>query len=94
MAGRILPGIGQLVLAVSGFAMVIAWFVTVIIQLYGLIRGDANPQSVAWLGLAGFGTFALAWLWALVTSVSILREANRAEATGLEQAPPCGTDSA
>lgn len=96
MAGRIISGIGQLLLAVTGFAMVVAWFLTVIIQFYSLIGGggDANPRSVAWLALAGFGVFGLAWLWALVTTVSILREGRRNEAADFDQVAPPRMDSA
>ena len=75
--------------------MVGAWFVTVIIQFYSLISGsDANPRSVTWLGLAGFGVFGLAWLWALVTSFGILREGRRNEAAEFEQVEPPRMDSA
>lgn len=95
MAGRITAGIGQLLLAVAGFGMVVAWFVTVIIQFYGLIGGgDANPRSVSWLGLAGFGVFGLAWLWALVTTVGILREGRRNEVAEFDQVKPPRMDSA
>jgi len=95
MAGRLIAGIGQLLLAVTGFAMVVAWFVTVVIQFYSLIGGgNTNPRSVAWLGLAGFGVFVLAWLWALVTSLSLLREASRNEVAEFAQIKPRRTDSA
>jgi hypothetical protein len=87
MAGRIIAGIGQLLLAVAGFGLVVAWFITVIIQFYGLISGDSNPKSATWLGLAGFGVFAFAWLWALVTSLAILREGKRNEAAEFDQPP-------
>ena len=95
MAGRIIAGIGQLLLAVTGFVMVIAWFVKVMIQFYSLMSGgDPNPRSVAWLALAGFGAFALAWLWALVTSLSLLRDASRNEVAEFEQIKPRRADSA
>jgi hypothetical protein len=94
MAGRIIAGIGQLLLAVTGFAMVIAWFVTVIIQFYSLINSDVKPRSVTWLALAGFGVFALAWLWALVTTVGILREGRRNVAAEFDQVEPPRMDSA
>ena len=79
MAGRRLAGIGQLLLAVPGFLMVIAWFVLFALQTYQELINDAPPRSVAWLGQAGAVTFAAAWLWSLVTSLSILREARANE---------------
>jgi hypothetical protein len=94
MAGRLLVGLGQLAVALLGFAMVLAWFVTVIIQFYSLISGNGNPRSVAWLGLAGFGVFALAWCWALVSTIGILREGRRNEAAGWDASQPPRMDSA
>ena len=75
MAGRRLAGIGQLLVAVAGFAMVIGWFVLLALQIYDELINDAQPKSVAWLGEAGAVTFGAAWLWSLVTSLSVLREA-------------------
>ena len=88
MAGRMLAGIGQLILAVAGFALVVAWFVEVLIQFYGMINSDAPPRSVAWLGEAGALTFFAAWLWALVTSFSLLREARGNEGAEFQQNKP------
>jgi len=79
LAGRRLAGIGQLLLAVAGFLMVIAWFVLFALQTYHELINDAPPKSVAWLGQAGAVTFAAAWLWSLVTSLSVLREARTNE---------------
>ncbi len=65
--------------------MIIGWFVLLAMEVYNELINDAQPKSVAWLGLAGAATFATAWLWSLVTSRSILREA-RASETGPPQA--------
>ena len=86
LAGRWIAGTGQLLLAVAGFVMVIGWFAGVMIQLYRQINGDPEPKSVAWLGESGAVTFAAAWLWALITSLSLLRETSGA--TSLPPAPP------
>lgn len=75
MAGRRAAGIGQLFVAVAGFALVILWFVLRMSQLYNQIFNDAQPQSVAWAGEVGAAIFAAAWLWSLVTSLSVLRQA-------------------
>ena len=76
MAGRRAAGIGQLLLAVAGFVLVILWFVLRLSQLYNEIANEAQPRSVAWAGEAGAAIFAAAWLWSLVTSLSVLREAH------------------
>ncbi len=79
MAGRLVAGTGQILLAVAGFGMVMGWFVWVAFRAYQEFRGEAEPRSFAWLGEAGAATFAGAWLWALVTSLSLLREARANE---------------
>ena len=75
MAGRPVAGIGQILLAVAGFVLVMLWFALRMSQLYDQVVKDAQSQSVAWAGEAGAALFAAAWLWSLVTSLSILREA-------------------
>jgi len=96
LAGRFVAGVGQLLLAVTGFTLVVTWFVKVLIQVYSLVNmnSDEQPRSVAWLGLAGFGVFALAWLWALATSLGILREGRENAAAGFEPARPPPLNSA
>jgi hypothetical protein len=75
LAGRYLAGTGQLLLAIAGFLMVVAWFVVVAMQMYEQIEEPSHSHSVAWLGEIGGVTFAAAWFWALATSLSLLREA-------------------
>jgi hypothetical protein len=79
MAGRPWAGIGQLLVAVAGFVLVMVWFALRMSQLYNQVVNDAQPQSAAWVGVAGAALFAAAWLWSLVTSLSVLREARAAE---------------
>jgi hypothetical protein len=79
MAGRWLAGAGQLILALAGAGMVTAWFVLVVVQVYNQIDEGAQPRSVAWLGEAGALVFAAGWLWALLTSLSLIREAREEE---------------
>src|ERR1039458_7154554 len=70
MAGRRAAGIGQLLLAVAGFVLVVAWFSLVAIQTYNLFMNDTQSKSVAWVGEAGAAVFFASWLWALLTSLS------------------------
>ena len=79
MAGRYMAGVGQLLLALVGFCLVVAWFIALLTQMYRQIDSDAAPRSVAWLGETGGVTFVATWLWSLVTSVSLLREARENE---------------
>ena len=80
-----MAGFGQLLVAVAGFVMLMGWFVLLALQIYNELINDAQPKSVAWLGEAGAVTFAAAWLWALVTSLSVLRE----ERANESRPPPC-----
>jgi hypothetical protein len=88
MAGRWIAGIGQLALAVAGFLIVVVWFFKVMAQYYGQITGDVVPRPVGWIGEVGAILFAASWLWALVTSVSLLRAAKANEPVEPKTAPP------
>lgn len=74
MAGRRVAGIGQLILAVAGFGMVLGWFVKLMRDYFSLISDQpGEPQvSFGWLQ-AGAAVIAAAWLWSLVTSLQIIR---------------------
>ncbi len=74
LAGRRAAGVGQLLLAIAGFGLVIGWFVLLALQIYDELINDAQPKSVAWLGEAGAAVFGAAWLWSLFTSLSLWRE--------------------
>jgi hypothetical protein len=83
MAGRRLAGLGQLLLALAGFGMVMGWFVQLAIKTYRLVNDlPEHPQAYPWLGKAGLLLFIGAWLWAGVTSISVWRTAR------LKAAPP------
>ena len=84
LARRWFEGIGQLVLSVGGCVLVMAWFVQLMIQYYGQISGNVEVHPVGWLGLLGGGMFALAWLWSLVTSFSLMSESSRASRESME----------
>jgi len=90
VAGRYLSGAGQLALAIAGFVLFVLWFIAVMRQFYGQIEGNVEAKPVGWLGLTGLGFFAAAWVWSLITSISLLREArrNRDALFNLPQPPP------
>jgi 4a-hydroxytetrahydrobiopterin dehydratase len=77
MAGRRLAGLGQLLLALLGCALVLAWFLKVINSYYGQMFSDQPaPAGSGRIGLDGAIIFAVAWVWSLVTSLSITRAAS------------------
>ena len=79
MGGRIISGIVQILIAVAGFALIILWFILMLMGIYDSIANGAPEKSYGYIGLAGAFLFALAWCWALATSMSLLRQAKSAE---------------
>jgi len=91
IARRWFAGIGQIILSLTGFVLVVIWFYRlVIVQFYGQINGPVTLQPVGWIGLLGAILFALAWFWSLGTSLSLMREASTGKQQSLENfgAPP------
>jgi hypothetical protein len=82
MAGRVVAGAGQLAVFLVGFILFVLWFVDVTRLYYSLMFTDNNPHPRHWLALAGIGWAVAAWLWALVTSLSLIREGKRNEREG------------
>ena len=75
MARRRVAGVGQLLLAIVGFCLALGWVALQAVRTYNALVNDVEMNSVAWLGEAGAGVFVAAWLWSLVTSLSVLRKA-------------------
>ncbi len=86
MAGRIVAGIGQLVLAVAGFTLVVIWFTQVMSGYYGQMFNEQTTRApiVFTKLLLGGGIFALAWVWSLVTSLSLMRTAKQEKISELK----------
>ena len=85
MAHRWIAGTGQLLLSVGGFVLVMVWFFQVMIPYYRLMFSDTPPQITSFKMLAIGGIlFALAWLWSLATSVSLMRAASSVNLQSLE----------
>ena len=88
MAGRWIAGVGQLIVALAGFVLVLVWFFEVMIQYYGQVSGNVPVRPVGWIGETGAILFVASWFWALVTSISLLREANAAHPEESGAPPP------
>ncbi len=73
MAGRRMVGFGQLLLAVTGFALVCGWFILTVLNTYNGLKNDIEPRPVGWVGGCGGLVFFAAWVWALFTSFQIHR---------------------
>lgn len=83
---RWIAGSGQLLLAVIGFSLVMLWFGQMMISYYGQMFGNGSEHPSPGLSnlLRGIVIFVAAWLWSLVTSFSLLREASRVSLESLE----------
>ena len=88
LARRFVEGAGQLGIFLVGFVLFVMWFVDMMRQFYGLMFSDAEPQVQRWTLVAGVALCAFAWLWSLVTSFSLMREAKRNEREGKLATPP------
>ncbi|MCF7708832.1 MAG: hypothetical protein K9N52_08040 [Verrucomicrobia bacterium] len=67
-------GIVQMLLAVSGFGISVYFVVRIIFGWAELIDDPNTVIRYVWKAAGGLLVFLTAWLWALVTSIRILRE--------------------
>jgi hypothetical protein len=89
LARRWGEGVGQLLLAVAGFVVLLVWFVRMMRDYYGLMFDQAESPRIHYGLLAiGAALFLAAWLWALVTSLQLLREAKTPPPELGPQPPP------
>jgi hypothetical protein len=89
MCRRIVSGAGQLLLALAGFCLIVAWMGR---EFYVSIEQQMDrPVSAApfgWMWQWGAACFGAAWLWSLVTSVSLWRHAREETPAGQGCVPP------
>ena len=82
MARRFIAGAVQLTLALAGFGLFIGWFIQVAISSYHAVTDQApEPARYPWMGKAGLVIFAVAWVLAWQTSLSVLRQARKNQPT-------------
>ena len=86
LARRWVEGIGQLLVSLAGFGLVTIWFVQMMIGYYGQMFGDGgtHPKPTFTNLILGAVLFALAWVWSLLTSFRLLREASKVSLDSLE----------
>jgi hypothetical protein len=88
MAGKIFSGLGQLLLALAGFGLVLVWFGLTMKQEYNIMNSDAPPISYARFFFAGAFFFAASWFWSLGTSLNLMRRAKTPEPPPPGSIPP------
>jgi hypothetical protein len=81
MGRRIIAGTVQLVLSLVGFSFIVGWFIQLFMDLYRQMNDlPPQPKTYSWMGTAGILIFAVSWLLAGITSLSLLRQARQTEA--------------
>jgi len=78
MTGRWIAGTGQLLVFLAGCGM----------HAYGQATGEFEPEPNQRLGEIGLILFVGAWLWALVTSISLMLRAKSEEPAVLSGSSP------
>ena len=93
MARRVFAGIGQLLLALAGFVLIVGWMFELFRRVFLQQLGDpVPPDSSGWMWKWGLLFFVASWLWSLVTSLSLLRQAKADGQVKLKPIPPRMTD--
>ncbi|MFZ0827085.1 MAG: hypothetical protein WAO02_06655 [Verrucomicrobiia bacterium] len=89
MARRFFAGTGQLLLGLAGFVLIVGWMFEWCRQVFLQQLGEpVPPGSFGWMGKWGLIFFVAAWLWSLVTSLSLLRLAKTDESARPKPVPP------
>ena len=89
MAGRKIAGTFQLLVALAGFFLLCAWIFEISYRAFSEQFGETVSQaSTAWMGKWGAILFGASWLWSLVTSISLLRQAKMEEKLRGQNVPP------
>jgi hypothetical protein len=77
MAGRWLAGAGQLLLALAGAVLLGWWMIGWLLHFAAPMLDRAAAAPGHGRGLTGLALLAAGWLWALATSLDLLRRARR-----------------
>jgi hypothetical protein len=89
MCRRVVAGTGQLLLALAGFCLISSWmareFYTSIQQQMG---NAVATTPFGWMWRWGAVCFGTAWLWSLVTSVSLWRRVKDEAPADPDRVPP------
>jgi hypothetical protein len=82
-ARRMVVGIFQLILSLIGFCLIVGWmFEAMATTISQEMNGQSHANAPDWMWRWGLIFFGTAWLWSLVTSINLWRQAK------LESAPP------
>jgi 4a-hydroxytetrahydrobiopterin dehydratase len=86
LAGRWVEGVLQLLVFLAGFVLFCVWAFRNLAQYYQMMFNNAPKTAPGGGGmfLSGIGICALAWVWSLLTSFSLLRASSKVSLESLE----------
>jgi uncharacterized membrane protein len=80
MGGRKLAGRGQLLLSIAGFCLIVMWIIKLSMGVAEAQIAETDSTAVlAWWWQWGLIFFGAGWVWSLVTSISLVIQATKAE---------------
>ena len=89
LARRFWAGTGQLLLALVGFGLLVVWMLDLFYRVFRQQMDElVSATPIDWMWKWGLICFAAAWVWSLVTSVSLWRQAAADDARGRQLVPP------
>ena len=87
-AGRAFAGIGEMVIVLTGLALIGTWMFEWISRIFqSELDNSVAPLPSAWLWKWGVGLVGLSCVWTIITCVGMILEA-RANEASLRQNPP------
>jgi len=87
-AGKFFTGIAELLLALFGFFLLVAWMFRWMIRIsQSELDEDLSPPPGAKLWETGVACIVISWFWTMTTCISLMREA-RAQEKEMRQNPP------
>jgi hypothetical protein len=92
-AGKTLTGLGELLLALAGFFMLVAWMFRWMIRISQAELGeDLSPPPAARLWETGVACIVVSWFWTMSTCISLMRQARAYEEELRKNPPPVLSD--
>ncbi|MGO8837278.1 MAG: hypothetical protein ACLQAH_13590 [Limisphaerales bacterium] len=78
-----------MLLALAGFGLLVGWIFEFCYRFALKQAGEpVSTSSIGWMGKWGLILFMAGWLWSLVTSISLWRQAKTDEAAAQQPEPP------
>jgi hypothetical protein len=88
-AGRRFEGYGKMIIGLGGLLLLVMWLFAWAARVAQSEIDDTMPTPPPnWLWKAGVGLIVVSWIWTLVTSISLMREAKAQEKEDSQNVPP------